>query len=74
MEIIKKYTAMQVYTDNVNDSISIRLIYGDVNGPYYDLQYPQQEFDTEEEAYEYAYKTNEYSTWLIVPIVRFNYF
>lgn len=72
MEIIKKYTAIQIFTDNVNDEIKVKLSYGDVTGPYYDLQYPQEEFDTEEEAYEYAHKKNEYSAWLIVPIVRFS--
>jgi hypothetical protein len=72
MKIIKKYTAIQLSTSKVNDEVKVNLSYGDVTGPYYNLIYPKEEFDTEDEAYEYAYKKNQYSNWLIVPIIRFN--
>lgn len=72
MEIIKKYTAIQLNTKNVDNSIEINLSYGRITGPYYSQEYPEESFNTEEEAINYAYKTNEYVTWLIVPIITFN--
>lgn len=56
MNIIKKYTAMQIGTQTVNDNVKVSLEYGEITGPYYSQEYPKEEFDTEEEAIEYAYK------------------
>jgi len=36
--------------------------------------YPEEEFDTEEEAISYAFKLDKWATWLIVPIVKFDNF
>lgn len=72
MKLIKKYTAIQISTNTINEVVKVDLEYGDINGPYYDQQYPEEEFDTEEEALAWAYKECEYARWLILPIVRFD--
>jgi hypothetical protein len=74
MKIIKKYTAIQLGTQTVNDSVEIKLTFGEISGPYYDRTEPKEEFDSEDEAIKYAYNENEYSRWLIVPIISFNHF
>jgi hypothetical protein len=74
MEIIKKYTALQLRTTQKDDKISAKLEYGEIRGPYYSQIEPEFEFDTEQEAYEYAFKTDPYLTWLVLPIIRFNNF
>ena len=74
MKIIKKYTAIQIRTETVNDTIKVRLEYGNIEGPYYSREHPEQEFDTEEEATKWAYNSNKHATWLIVPIIQFNNF
>ena len=55
MKIIKKYTAIQLKTETVNDDVNVKLTYGKIEGPYYSRDYPIEEFDTEDEAIEYAY-------------------
>jgi hypothetical protein len=72
MKVIKKYTAIQVRTQTVNDNILPELIYGEITGPYYDREYPETQFDTEEKAIEWAYKTEKYGNWLILPIISFD--
>ena len=72
MKVVKKYTAMQIGSKTVNDTVKVNLEYGDITGPYYDQTSPKQEFDTEDEAIEYAYEHSKYSTWMIVPIVTFD--
>lgn len=74
MKVIKKYTAIQIGTETVNDTVKVCLEYGNIEGPHYSREYPEQEFDTEEEAVEYAYKHGKYNTWMIVPIIQFNNF
>jgi hypothetical protein len=71
MQIIKKFTAILIDTNKVNDEIKINLGYGRITGPYYDQIHPTEEFDTEEEAEKYAYDYDNYSKWLILPIIRF---
>lgn len=73
MEYEKKFTAIQIGTHTINNSVAIDLSYGDIEGPYYDQDYPEEEFDTEDEAIKYAYNKSEFSKWLIVPIIKFNY-
>ena len=73
MKIIKKYTAIQIETNTVNRTVKIELEYGEIEGPYYSQERPETEFDTEDEALEYAHKKNKYATWLIVPIVKFEF-
>ena len=73
MKVIKKFTAIQIGTHTINDKVAIDLCYGDIDGPYYDKEYPEEEFDTEDEAIKYAYNKSEFSKWLIVPIIKFNY-
>lgn len=71
MEIIKKYTAIQVNSKKINDNVIVEFEYGRISGPYYDETRPVTEFNTEEEAIEWAYTENEYANWLIVPIINF---
>ena len=71
MKVIKKFTAIQVGTKNVNDVVKVDLEYGEIRGPYYSKEHPEKEFDSEEEATKYAYKYDPYATWMIVPIIRF---
>lgn len=73
MKTIKKYTAIQLQTEIVNDNVNINLTFGEILYPCYNKIYPTEEFDTEEEALEYACKTNKYSKWIIVPVIRFDY-
>lgn len=73
MEVIKKYTAIQLKPKRVDDEVKVKLTYGEIIGPHYSLEYPQQEFDSEEEAIEYAFKKDKYASWMIVPLIRFNY-
>lgn len=68
----KKYIAIQISTENTDSSVNVNLSFGDITGPHYSRNYPEEEFDTEEEAITYAYRTNEYARWLIVPIIKFN--
>lgn len=72
MKVIKKYTAIQLGTDIVNDEVNIKLSFGEITGPYYSQTHPEEEFDTEEEAIEYAYKQFKYGRWIILPIIEFD--
>lgn len=72
MKITKKFTAIQINTNKINNTIKVDLEYGDIQGPYYAQIRPETEFNTEEEALGWAYKENEFATWLIIPIIRFN--
>jgi hypothetical protein len=74
MKVIKKFTAIKIDTKKVNDSINVKLTYGEIQGPYYSQEYPDQEFDTDGEAIAYAYKFDKYATWLILPIIKFDKF
>lgn len=47
------------------------LEYGRISGPYYDVTEPETEFDTEQEAIEWAYKEEKYADWLILTKVSF---
>jgi hypothetical protein len=71
MKIIKKYTALQVLKETLDDNVRVKLTYGKVSGEYYSRSYPE-EFDTEEEAYKHAYELDKWASWLIVPIIRFD--
>ena len=74
MKVIKKYTAIQVHTTTVDDNVNVKLTYGQIKGPYYSQEHPQEIFDTEEEAIEYAYKKEPWGKWLILPFVCFDNF
>jgi len=74
MKVIKRYTAIQIGSQTINDTVSPVLSYGDIEGPYYSQKHPEQEFDTEDEAISYAYDKAKYSTWLIAPVVSFDNF
>lgn len=74
MKIEKKYTAIQFGTETVNDKVNVKLSFGEITGPYYSSTHPTEEFDTENDAIEYAYKINKWGRWLIVPIVKFDNF
>jgi hypothetical protein len=74
MEVIKKYTAIQIFKTTVDDSVNIKLTYGRIDGPYYAQEHPEEIFDTEDEAIEYASKKDSWLTWLILPVVTFENF
>ena len=40
MEIIKKFTAVQISSKKVNDDVVVELEYGRISGPYYDITEP----------------------------------
>jgi hypothetical protein len=78
MKIEKKYTAIQLRTpDHLTlegfpvDEVVPNFVIGKVTGPYYNKKYPQEVFDTEEQAIKWAYEENEYAQWLILPIITF---
>lgn len=71
MKIIKKYTAIQIDSNTVNNCKEASFNFGEITGPYWNQQYPEIEHDSEQEAIEYAYKMNIYATWLIVPVIKF---
>jgi len=72
MKIVKKYTAIQLGTEIVNNSVNVKLSFGEITEPYYDTTSPTEEFDTEDEAMEYAYKFDKWCKWLIIPVIRFD--
>jgi len=72
MKLIKKFTAIHLGTTVTNDEVLVRLSFGTIEGPYYSRESPDEEFGTEEEAVEYAFKESPYGRWLILPIVRFD--
>lgn len=74
MKIVKRYTAIQLGTETVNDKVNVKLSYGEITGPYYSTTNPEEEFDSEEEAIEYAYKIYKWGRWIVIPIIRFNNF
>ena len=49
----------------------MKLKYGEISGPFYNKTHPTEEFKTEDDAVKYAFETNKYGKWLIVPIVKF---
>ena len=71
MEIIRKFTAIQIYPKTINNEVKVELEYGNISGPYYDKTEPETEFNTEQEAIEWAYTENEYGNWLILPMISF---
>lgn len=72
MKVIRKFTAIQLETECINDDVNAKLCFGKLDGPYYNVTHPNEEFDTEEEAIEYSYKYDKYARWMIVPIIRFD--
>jgi len=60
MKTVKKYTAIQLNTETVNDNVNVKLSFGVITGPFYSRNYPTEEFDTEKEATEYAYEINKW--------------
>ena len=73
MKLIRKFTAIQLETERINDDVNVKLSFGKIDGPYYNVTCPSEEFDTEEEAIEYSYKYEKYARWMIVPIIRFDF-
>ena len=37
MKTVKKYTAIQLGTETVNDNVNVKLSFGEITGPYYTL-------------------------------------
>ena len=73
MELIKKYTAVQITTNTINDNVFASLKYGEISEPYYDRVEPETEFETEQDSIKWAYKENKYANWLILPIIYFKH-
>ena len=65
-----KYTAIQLGTTVVDGQINPKLSFGTIDS----YSSPDIEFDTEQEATEYAHKVNKWGRWLILPITLFNNF
>lgn len=74
MKVIRRYTIMQLGTTICDDAVDVSLHYGEISGPCYSRIYPQEEFDTEEEAIKYAYDKNKFSNWIIVPLITFDWY
>lgn len=70
-QTIRKFTAIQLGTNVINQEVKIDLSYGEICGPYYDQTNPTEIFDSEEEAIEYAYENDKYARWLILPVITF---
>lgn len=72
MKLIKKYTAIQLETTEVDHELKVDLTYGSMEMNWGGYDHPDEIHDTEEEAIEYAYKTGKYAKWLILPVVSFD--
>jgi hypothetical protein len=71
MKIIKKFTAVQISTKKVDNTVVPDFEYGKITGPYYDVTTPKTQFDTEQEAIEWAHKEDSFADWLILPLISF---
>ena len=71
MKIVKKFTAIKISETIVDETSKPDLEFGQICGPHYDRQYPETVFDTEDKAIEFAFNEDEYSNWMIVPIIKF---
>lgn len=72
----KYYTAIRISSKNEDEnSIFPNLIpvlsFGRAEGSPYNLKYPDVIHETEEKAIEYARIHDEYSEWLILPVIKF---
>lgn len=71
MKIIKKFTAIKLLEKETKmDMLIPKLEYGKVDY-FFDRLAPTTEFDSEDEAIEYAYNKDKDQKWLIVPIIKF---
>lgn len=66
MKLIKKYTPVAIKNDTGEYSNG-----GVISFPNYSSLVGCNEFDTEEEAIEFAYENSKYATWSILPVIRF---
>lgn len=71
MKLIRKFTAIQIRSNRVNNMVEPSFSFGEIEGPYYSEEHPSETFDTEEEAISYCYEKNNYSEWLIIPKISF---
>ena len=71
MQIIKKFTAVRISQIIEQNEYLCQLKYGTIQDSSYERYYPETEFDNEDDAIEYAYKTGEYADWVIIPFIRF---
>lgn len=71
-QIIRKFAPIRLDTVNEDRDVKAHLYMGKPTGPNYNLDFPPMESDTEKEAIEWAYQEDQYATWMIVPIIRFN--
>lgn len=70
-KIIKRFTAIQISTVHSDEKVKIKLSYGKIETNSYSNYYPDEDFATEEEAYQWAFNFNPYAKWLIVPLIQF---
>lgn len=71
MKVIKKYTAIKIYTENVDMERIPSFSYGQIMGTSYSPAYPRTEHDSEQEAIEWAMYQDNLANWMIVPLVSF---
>ena len=69
-KIIKKFTLIRIKTHEEYYEMKVELTYGDINGYWDMLEYPQQIFDTEDEAIAYLKDNENYlgSMYMCVPV------
>ena len=72
MKTIKKFIALKVEKQIVDDTVEIKLSYGKIEWNYGREILPEETFDTEEEAIEHGKKECSSSRWLILPVVEFH--
>jgi len=73
MTVIKKYAAITLRSTRIDNEVKVDLSYGGYAMYYPHEESPEEEFDTEQEAIEYAYEKGQYLKWLIVPVIRFEF-
>ena len=74
MTVIKKWTAVKIIEETINDDVVAKLKYGTIEYSYGHKDSPTTDFLTECDAIEYAYNQDKYGNWLITQITSFDNF
>lgn len=69
-KITKKFTLIRIKTHEEDYEMKVELTYGPINGYWDMLKYPQETFDTEDEAIAYLKDNENYlgSIYMCVPV------
>ena len=73
---VKYYTAIRIIPkkddeDSIFKTLIPSLSFGETTGSPYNIKYPETLHETEEKAIEHARNHDEYSEWLILPVIKF---